>query len=211
MSRWPTVAYLAEKVHLDEREFLAVVQPRRDEILELANASADPKESALPNAEAKPESREPTEAIQLSLLSTPALTAAAARAPSPGPAPTRNRGSQSRRWHRSSESSSPETYSASGSRSAGGGRAADRSELNRASVPDSAGIHASGRPPRANTPKPAEARDNQSRAGRLALTALDRHDPTILATAPHEWSSHARALVLVRSGRLRWADLVERG
>ena len=82
------VAYLAEKVHLGEQEFLATMQPRRDEIIELANASPDPEESALPAAEAKAESREATEAVQLSLLSTPALRAAAVRAPSPAPAPT---------------------------------------------------------------------------------------------------------------------------
>jgi hypothetical protein len=82
------VFHLAEKVHLDEREFLAVVQPRGDEILGPANASPDPGESALPTAEANAESREATEAVQLSLLSAPALTPAATRAPSPAPAPT---------------------------------------------------------------------------------------------------------------------------
>jgi hypothetical protein len=82
------VAYLAAKVHLAAHEFLATVQPTRDEILELANASPGPEESALPTAKARAESREATEAVQLSLLSTPALTEAATRASSPAPAPT---------------------------------------------------------------------------------------------------------------------------
>lgn len=81
------VFHLAEKVHLDEREFLAVVQPRRDEILGLASEGSGAEEPVLSTAEAKAETRESTEAVQLSLLSTPALTAAATRAPSPTPQP----------------------------------------------------------------------------------------------------------------------------
>jgi hypothetical protein len=64
------VAYLAEKVHLAEPQFLATVQPKRDEILELA--SRDPEESALQTAGAEADTREAAQPVQLTLLTTPA-------------------------------------------------------------------------------------------------------------------------------------------